>query len=538
MGLEPEEFSMFMRSGQDTIHTYTSTEEHSQPECSHVYGIKDLYDQYPALVELPADRLKYGKFLALKATLVLHKPEQMKKGCDLGILFALCGRPMYQPPSVVCYTKLYNNGMRIVHTNDVIRTVGEGAHVKPDADKVDVVELQNGNIQYAVPFRSTFWAASLYRLANIAYEADTLAANPSAADAHERVQSLRHEVSASISNITAVQELVATHPLSNTPQTVLTILWSFQQAAEGHDGLTTRRILEISELLDEFTPNSTQPTTMKSESFDSLDVYDFSQPVEPYYGSSATLQSPIQFPTDSTTWTPPGCSDLGVPSYSDTTLHCSNEIDFTGGHVALTFDDSQHSQQPLPQSFDTGVTSALNLDMTLSDMPTDPILLSQYRPWTTNAFEGLFDTTNTSYSSDTAFHAPVPTAAVLPSQHDNTGDSVEEEMDMHVVLPTHGQFEVAYRSEFGDAHAHHQAFAGASASEAEMEQHRSQEDYSKMGQHLSPEVDSEVATEEIDPKGGQQQRQQTSPQVIGGDGGHGCTRCAGLRFCVCVSLGY
>lgn len=522
MGLEPEEFSMFMRFGPSTIHTYTSTQKTSQSERYRIYDMKHLYGQYPALAELPADQLKYGKILALEATLNLHKPEQLKKGCDLGILFAFRGRPMYQPPSVVCHTKLYNNGMRIVHTNDVIQTAREGVYVKPDIDNVDVVELDDKTIQYAVPFRSTFWAPSLYRLANMAHEADTLALNSSDGDSHKRVQTLRHEVLTSISNITAVQELVAMHRSCSAPQTVLTIHWSFEQAVKGQKGLTTRRVLEISDLFNEPTPTSAHTSTA-NESFNSLDVFDFSQPVEPYFGTSTALQSPIQFPTDANAWTTPGCSNLGVPSSTNMALQCTNEIDFTGGHIALTFDDTQHAAQPFMQPFDTSATSALGLDMTaLGDMPTDPLLLSQYtRPWNTG-FESLFDTPTTAFPNDTAFHAPIPIAAMLPSQHDHDSDTMAGEMEIHTSMPTHGQFEVAYRNEFGNTHGHHQGFAGASASEAEIEQH--------LGQ-----VRAEMAEKEMEGQDGQQGQQQ---QIMDEDEGHGCTRCTGLGFCACVPGAY
>lgn len=524
--LELEEFKMYMRTPEHidpppkTLHTYTTYNAHRSDgrlQDIHIQDTTQLNQSYPELASLQSSRLRRGRFLAIEATLALHDPAQvLNNQIELAISYAFQGLATCSLPRVACRTRMYKNGVR----EDVSKsTAYDDVPVTPTKDA-------NGNTrnQYVVlNFRSTFWAPTIWRLARDQQTADILATRSLEQDEtlesrQAQISAMRESVQSSLRGITAVQEfVVATSSRSSETQLVLTIHWSFRQAREGEAGTTAWRNLLLPGVVDQ--QRSLSPLAQydfaapaRMDPFDAslgslgvaqggVETFDFSQPVGGYHlpnsvsesndgvAGLSTLQSPISFAADPgaanangvNTWT--AASDSALPS-TTIDLHqqrnyqyAANDIDFTGGHIAITLtDDSQdHAIASAPQdrNFDSHDqvyntsqdqhysisqdhqyesqdqyigSHGLPTDLNLDGIHTDPLLLQSFgtgnAPWDTTALhansESFFDVSATGttaapavssfqtsddhgiYMGERGFTAPVAAMVNLPpEEHQN-----------------------------------------------------------------------------------------------------------------------
>jgi hypothetical protein len=456
--LQPEEFCMFMRSrqGTETLHTYSATQGFSPSSC-FVQTQAELYDCFPGLANVPLERFARGKFLALHVPIVLHS-KNLVGDTELAIRWVFKAPARNPPVSVSSRTMLYLNGRpmycdrlgnRQFHDNQNFELTDDmhqdwlnftkeydAAEVAENNDTIEVDS--NGHyssggcmVQYYVPFSSTFWARYLYHVALLQRQATELETRPLQADedTEDRQNQLakKHlEFSTALSELTAVQEIIARSELGE-PQVVMTVHFSFSHAASKENAVTTWQYLDMASAFDDAIPLSavSQISQSASDSQESAlsvqDTYaggshdytgfDLStlngghHYPDPSHKSANGLASPIDLHDAQatagyhTSWLlPTSSSDLDhlastvldplLPHNSQSNLqqhnlHDVNSFDFSNGNISISLDSSALSpHQPLAQSAATSFSAIDALDLDLA--ATDPLLLQPSRtttPW-------------------------------------------------------------------------------------------------------------------------------------------------------------
>lgn len=437
-----------------TLHEYTRYAPHQdthKPIC--IRDADQMDDFYPELSYMQPDRLHHSaRFISVHSNISLHDPRAIaaqapNNKIELAISLVFSGpalHPAYQQLRLACCTKLYHNGV----PTDLDPTTE--TPISPNFDMIEpssVIDTSGRpRNQYVVlNFRSTFWAETIWRLARDKQAANGLATRPLEVgemleDRQAKINDLREDVSRGLSGVTAVQEFAAARADGKDKKIVLTIIWSFAQAREGEPGSTVQRDIILphgsgisggggdedkntspdpSMLKYDFSLPPLPPVT-KMESFDStlgmvgVEDFDFAQHMDGYGIPTAvstvgniglsTLQSPISFSADG------GAPNVGAGVWGSnnglipsTTIidggghqddynpqQYSNDTDFTGGHIDLTFaggvgaaDDSQQTSAShdfeSQEHYDTSQGLVADLDM--DALHTDPLLLvDPYHP--------------------------------------------------------------------------------------------------------------------------------------------------------------
>lgn len=526
---QPEEFCMFMRTTDSTsnvLHTYTTTDDYSPSTC-YIQTQAELYDCFPGLANVPIDRLISGKFLALHVPITLH-PRNMGGSIELAISWVFKAAMRNPPVTVSSRTKLYLHGRPIYYDHNGIQFYDSQPatfDLTPELQKMqrdyaeqtkdckasvvpDDVKTEEGRpVRYYVPFSSTFWARYLFHVSTLSRSVSELEARPLQIDEspEDRAESLfkkRNEVSSSLDDLIAVQEIVAQTD-SQAPHVVLTVHFSFSLATNKEAPVTSWQYLDMSNAFQDTIPLSTggvsQISTSASDSQDSegqLEPYnhsytsfDFLAPPTSTYdvegGGTNGLASPIELQEQgavgeyNASWLngavlPTTTSELehlnvGLldPMLGTTqqtqqhNLHDVNEFDFSNENISISLDESAlspNTRHNPASGFDTHTTQttnsfgASNLSLDI-DLATDPLLLQPSRtstPWITSA-----TATPTDYAAlFSQPHSPAfefPGASSAPHHqdnlHDHLGSSVAEHFDLGLQpgfsLSTHGSFAVA-----------------------------------------------------------------------------------------------
>ncbi|THX14622.1 hypothetical protein D6D13_02759 [Aureobasidium pullulans] len=470
--LQPEEFCMFMRppppKASETLHTYSTTEGFS-PSHYFVQTQAELYDCFPGLANIPPDRFTSGKFLALHAPIVLH-PKDLVGETELAIRWVFKAPARNPPVSVSSRTRFYLNGRPIyldsagnrefydnqdreltkADEDDWHKFTKEydAAEVSEHNDSLEVdfngnytsrVKSDGGMVQYYVPFSSTFWARYLWHVATLQRQTTDLETRPlqrdeSNEDRHNQLNKKRLEVSRSLAELTAVQEIIARTEMGE-PQVVLTVHFSFSHAMNKEAAVTTWQYLDMTSAFEDAIPLSAGGVSQISQS--ASDSQESALSVQDAYGGGSHDYATFDFsatnsshhvnnhhaypdPSDTganalaslidlhdtqattsynTSWLlPTSATDLDhlastvldplLPhgpqsNMQQHNLHDMNNFDFSNGNISISLDSSALSpHQPVPHSsaaFSSAI-DALDLDLTA----TDPLLLEPSRtatPW-------------------------------------------------------------------------------------------------------------------------------------------------------------
>ncbi|KAH0337553.1 hypothetical protein KCU81_g8059, partial [Aureobasidium melanogenum] len=543
--LQPEEFCMFMRSckGSETLHTYSATESFGPSSC-FVQTQAELYDCFPGLANVPLERFSMGKFLALHVPIVLHS-KNLVGDIELAIRWVFKAPARNPPVSVSSRTRLYLNGRpmycdrlgnRQFYDNQNFEVTEEmhqdwlnftkeydAAEVSENNDALDMnsnghCSSSGGMIQYYVPFSSTFWARYLYHVVLLQRQATDLENRPlqpdeTAEDRHDQLSKKCLEVCSALSELTAVQEIIARTELGE-PRVVLTVHFSFSHAASKEAAVTTWQYLDMASAFDDAMPMSAGGVSQVSQSasdsqesalsvqdaytggshdyagFDLSAVNNEHHYPDPTLKNTNELASPIDLHDTqatagySTSWLlPTSTSDLDhlaatvldplLPHSSQSNLqqhnlHDVNSFDFSNGNISISLDSSALSpHQPLPQSsaaFSSAI-DALDLDLTA----TDPLLLQPSRtttPWLMSS-----NATPTDYGA--LFSQPhSPASAAFPDYSNSNGAELAD----HLAAAAGGLTDTFDVNSF--SLSANQAFAGAGNGTSDLDPTSRQQSFS------------------------------------------------------------
>lgn len=551
---------MFMRQElgdtSKVLHTYSTTDQYS-PGKRCVQSQAELYGCFPGLANVPLDRFRTGRFLALHVPILLH-PQDLAGKTELAISWvfrSIARHTTTTTTTVSSRTQLYLHGRPIfydragslqfldnpdVELSQNMRDAWilatkeyEATEVRDHSDLADPSSHHSSKfksdegktLRYYVPFSSTFWARYLWHVAMLqrsvtSLETRPLQPNESAEERRIVAQKKRLEVSNSLGELTAVQEIVAATDRSE-PQVVLTVHFTFSHATDSGSATTTWENLDLSNAFGDVAPLSaggvsqvSQSTSDSQESHGSAQTdaycgssYDFTSfdtsavPALPGSGAypdpdsaAAGLASPInlhntQVAGFGSSWLNSGMLQASTTDLNDfntnvldpllphsqpitNNVNDIHDFEFNNNNISISLDSSAlHETSQQPSASNTFASQIDALDLELS---TDPLLLQPSRthtPWIQSS-----TATPTDYAA--LFSEPHSPSTTFPDFTDQSQSAA-------------GDSAVTAAFDF----AVHQAFAGAVSAELDAASNNAsrQQSFSTQ-QELDPGRDAEAGS--------------------------------------------
>ncbi|KAK4989637.1 hypothetical protein LTR50_003104 [Elasticomyces elasticus] len=352
--LEPIDFSMFVQDPHASkepkiLYTYTQFADQPRLPDLRLDDPASLERAYPQLAMMHSNGSLDCPVIVAEASIEILSAS-LPQGLEMGISFELSSARAHSPPSLKWCLGFFENGKHI--DESAMENV------------TNAFPMNDSNV-YSIPFGSHFWAVKFHTLGNRLQEAQRiLMADPETLDHTSYEQrmvkavQIREHVAASLSNLTAVQEIID----ESNGTRMLVIYWTFRQAPSGTKGQTTWRELFLPPSIpdSQLEPKLMEFGATKFEDF-SQTSFDFQVPPvdTPQSYNQPTLQSPIELnalphlsvnlpPAE---WPVASASSQDVittPDYAQ-----DNAMDFTGGHININM-QSMPPMEPfdLPGSMD------------------------------------------------------------------------------------------------------------------------------------------------------------------------------------------
>lgn len=383
---------------QEVIHFYTKSYVQCQLEDFHFGTAADCAAAYPELASTRLLELSNRNLFAVNASIVLPTMRfNVPAGLDLnlGIRFLVEGPALPRDSCVKSLTTFFING-----------AVDEENSATGDVAMEETTDPSRWS--YQVPFCSKVWAVWMQQLGLQFRQANELAAQPlGLSETHQsrdtQVASIKRDVSNSIQNISAVQEIVATGENGRDPKTILAVHWSFTKADEGDYGRTAwhNLVVPIQEAVEEEEDEDFLNEMHFFESTALCNPTDSFALPPTRYPTIPVLQSPIEFTGCSTQpWVAPGCeetkseeSKVEVSKYEDMKFDSRWLENVQGAaHVDDVFD---FGDVPISNPYDTSSTATqFNgecpvVDFEIPTVPNEQLLQEYNQQWT--GYENVFD---------------------------------------------------------------------------------------------------------------------------------------------------
>lgn len=358
---EPVDFEMFVQQKLDDdhvtrLHTYTASLENS---LQHQVPLdsRSLERDYRLLACIHRRRPLDCNVLTASASLGFPKNNFKDEkgnpieGVELGISFLCRSRQLPAGTPIYCSNMFYQDGSLLKDFSS--RTESRMTATEDGKD----VETQ-------LKFGSTFWAKHLGYIATKLNNEASLGKDAT------------NEMRAYLDSIEAFQEIV-TPAADGTPERLLIINWKFRLSASGR-GSTYWAQVNLPSLssvpTEGYTIAAAEQTSSQHREKGRVDsvhaeYFDTTATSLPPFTDSQlqpALQSPFEYDTGTSNWAP-----AATNSYDDQPLSASaiefpsNDFDFTGGNINLTYDPNL--------DFSTFDSSAFNFDADFSHT-TDPSL--------------------------------------------------------------------------------------------------------------------------------------------------------------------
>lgn len=359
---EPVDFEMFVQQKLDDervtrLHTYTSSPENS---LQHQVALdsRSLERDFRLLACIHRHRPLDCNVLTASASLAFPKSNfkdqkgNAIEGIELGISFLCRSRQLAPDTPIYCSNMFYQEGQLLKNFSS--RT----------ESRMTATEDGKG-VETQLKFGSTFWAKHLGYIANKLNGEASLGKDAT------------NEVRAYLDAIEAFQEIV-TLGADGTPERLLMINWKFRLSGSER-GSTYWAQVNLPSLSSAPTDGYTiaaaeQPSSQHHQKgrVDSVHAEYFdatATTLPPFTDSQAlqpALQSPFEYDTGTSNWAPATTNSYDDQSLSASAIEFpSNDFDFTGGNINLTYDPNL--------DFSTFDSSAFNFDTDFNST-TDPSL--------------------------------------------------------------------------------------------------------------------------------------------------------------------